>query len=180
MMSHQATIALASALALALAVPAFAGSIAHEDRMEMAAVAHASVTPDRAVRIAEAGGGTAYGYGMESTRNGKSWYEVDVLRNGSKRTVRIDPSSGKVLGSSAAKGDDAEGANALQGSHMTFGEALAKAEKAGRGRALEANAAGRGNNAHVDVDVIRGSRIARYRVSMHNGRIRTSMTGTSS
>lgn len=36
-----------------------------------------------------------------------------MLRDGAKLAVRIDPASGKLLGSSAAKGEDTEGANAL-------------------------------------------------------------------
>ncbi|HJP99599.1 MAG TPA: PepSY domain-containing protein [Rhodanobacteraceae bacterium] len=170
---------MASAAALAITVPAFAGSIGHEDRMEMAAVAQAPVTPNHAIRIAETGGGTAYGYGMEAT-HGAQWYEVDVLRGGAKLEVRIDPATGKVLGSSAAKGEDAEGANALDRGKLSFSEAVAKAEKAGHGRALEASAAGHGANAHVDVDVIQGKSIAHYRVSIQNGQIRTRVTGTSS
>lgn len=145
----------------------------------MTAVTHAAITPDRAIRIAENSGGRAYGYGMEATRNGE-WYEVDVLRGGAELEVRIDPATGKILGSSAARGEDAEGANALGRGKLTFRVAVAKVEQAGHGRALEASAAGHGNDAHVDVDVIQGKRIAHYRVSMQRGQIRTRLTGTSS
>lgn len=179
MMERNAILLFAAALSLALGLPALAGTIAHEDRMEMAAVTHAAITPDHAIRIAEDSGGVAYGYGMEATRNGQ-WYEVDVLRAGAKLAVRIDPATGKLLRSSAAKGEDAEGANALYRSGLTFREAVTKAEQAGHGRALEASAAGHGNDAHVDVDVIQGRSVAHYRVSIHNGQIRARMTGTSS
>lgn len=177
-MKRSTTIPLASALGLALALPALAGSIAHEDRMEMAAVMQAPITPSHAIRIAENGGGTAYGYGMESTRNGRNWYVVDVLRGGAKLAVRIDPATGKVLGSSAAMGEGAEGSNALAGSKLSFSEAVARAERVGHGPALEANAAGHGGNAHVDVDVVKGPSIAHYRVSMRGGQIKTALTGT--
>lgn len=181
-MKRNAALALASALALSLALPVFAGTIPHEDRLEMAAVTQAPITPNHAVEIAESGGGTAYGYGMESTRNGHSWYVVDVLRGGSKLAVRIDPSDGKILGSSPATGEGADGSNSLEGSKLTFKEAIAKAEQAGHGRALEANAVGHGHDAHVNVDVIQnhGKRIAHYRVSMHDGRIGTTVMGTDS
>jgi len=179
-MKRIAAIPLASALTLALALPAFAGSIAHEDRMEMAAVTHAPITPNHAIRIAENGGGTAYGYGMESTRNGRNWCVVNVLRGGAKLAVRIDPTTGKVLGSSAAKGEGAEGANTLAGSKLTFSEAIAQAERVGHGPALEANAAGHGGNAHVDVDVVKGQSIAHYRVSVQGGQIKTALTATDS
>jgi hypothetical protein len=51
-----------SVLALALvSTCAFAGSIEPGDHMEMAAVLNAPVTPTQAVKIAERGGGRAYG-----------------------------------------------------------------------------------------------------------------------
>lgn len=171
--------ALVASLALAAVVTAFAGSIEAGDRLEMAAVLKSPITPTHAVKIAEAGGGHAYGYGMEATKSGH-WYEVDVLRGDAQLELRIDANSGKVLSSSPARGEDAEGAHALDGSKLGFGEAIAQAERVGHGPALEANAAGHGDKAHVDVDVIQdhGQRIAHYRVSMHAGRIETAMTGT--
>jgi hypothetical protein len=170
----------ATALALALTTTCiFAGSIEPGDHMEMAAVLKAPITPTQAVRIAEHGGGRAYGYGMEANAHGY-WYEVDVLRGNARLDLRIDASSGKVLGSSAAHGEDAHGARALDGSTLTFGEAIAQAERVGNGPALEANAAGHGTGAHVDVDIIQnhGKRIAHYRVSMRDGHISTAMIGS--
>lgn len=169
-----------SILALAIvSACALAGGIEPGDHIEMAAVLKAPITPTQAVKIAEKGGGRAYGYGMEATRHGH-WYEVDVLRGTARLELRIDASSGRVLGSSAAHGEDARGAHALDGSKLTFGEAIAQAERVGHGPALEANAAGRGNTAHVDVDVIQGhgKRIAHYRVSLHGGQVRTALTGS--
>lgn len=169
---------LVAALVLA-ATAAFAGNIEAGDRLEAAAVLKSTVTPTQAVKIAEAGGGRAYGYGMEATPHGH-WYEVDVVRGNARLELRIDATTGKVLGSSPAHGEDAQGAHALVGSKLTFGEAVAQAERAGAGPALEANAAGHGDAARVDVDIIQdqGKRIAHYRVSMHAGQIRTTMTGT--
>lgn len=180
-MKHALSRTIIASLAFTVAAAAFAGSIEPGDHLEMAAVLSATITPTQAVKIAEKGGGHAYGYGMEANHHGH-WYEVDVLRGGSKLDIRIDATSGKVLGSSRARGEDAEGAHALDGSKLTFGEAIAKAERVGHGPALEANAAGHGAKAYVDVDVIQnhGKRVAHYHVSMHNGQIGTVMAGTDS
>lgn len=169
-----------SVLALALvSACAFAGSIEPGDHMEMAAVLNAPVTPTQAVKIAESGGGRAYGYGMEANRHGH-WYEVEVLRGDSRLELRIDASSGRVLGSSAAHGEDARGAHALDGSKLTFGQAIAQAERVGHGPALEADATGHGDQAHVDVDVIQnhGKRVEHYRVSLVNGQVHVSPVGS--
>jgi hypothetical protein len=170
---------LVATLALGMTAAALAGSIETGDHLEMAAVLRSTVTPTQAVKIAEAGGGRAYGYGMEATRHGH-WYEVDVLRGDARLELRIDATSGKVLGNSPARGEDAHGAYALDGNRLTFGEAIAQAERVGKGPALEANATGRGDKAYVDVDVIQdhGKRVARYHVSMHGGQIKISLTGT--
>ena len=170
---------LIAALAFGMTAAALAGSIEPGDRLEMAAVLESPVTPVQAVKIVEAGGGRAYGYGMEATQRGH-WYEVDVLRGDARLELRIDAKTGKVLGSSAARGEDAHGAHALDGSKLTFGEAMAQAERAGNGPALEANAAGHGDKARVDVDIIQGhgKRIAHYRVSMRGGQVETTMIGT--
>lgn len=178
-MNHTIARTLVTTLALGITVSAFAGSIEAGDHLEMAAVLKASVTPTQAVKIAEAGGGHAYGYGMEANQHGH-WYEVDVLRGGAKLELRIDAATGKVLGSSPARGEDAQGAAALKGSTLTFGEAIAKAERIGNGPALEANAAGHGTTSHVDVDIIQnhGKRIAHYRVSSHAGQDKAVLTGS--
>lgn len=170
---------LVAVLAIGMASAAFAGSIEPGDHLEMAAVLKSSITPTQAVRIAEVGGGHAYGYGMEANQHGH-WYEVDVLRGDARLELRIDATTGKVLGSSPAHGEDARGAHALDRSRLTFGEAIGEAERAGNGPALEANAAGNGDKAHVEVDIIQehGKRIAHYRVSMHAGQVETALTGT--
>jgi hypothetical protein len=170
---------LVATLAMGMTAAAFAGSIEPGDHLEMAAVLKSPVTPTQAVRIAEAGGGRAYGYGMEATHHGH-WYEVDVLRGDARLELRIDATSGKVLGSSPAGGEDAQGAHALDANKLTFGEAIAQAERVGNGPALEANATGGGDKAYVKVDVIqdRGKRIAHYHVSMRGNQIETTLTGT--
>ncbi len=177
-MTRKSLQTLAAALALTTATAGFAGAIEPGDHMEMAAVLKAQVSPVQAVRIAEAGGGHAFTYGMEANAHGH-WYEVSVLRGGAKLLLKINAESGKVIGSSAARGEDAQGAHALDGSKLAFGVAIAQAERAGGGPALEANAAGHGNKAYVDVDVIQdhGQRIAHYHVSLHNGQIQTRKTG---
>ncbi|WHZ19956.1 MAG: hypothetical protein OJF55_002105 [Rhodanobacteraceae bacterium] len=169
---------ITAALALTAATAAFAGGIEPGDHLEMAAVLKAQVSPTRAVQIAEAGGGHAFTYGMEANRHGH-WYEVSVLRGGAKLLLKINAENGRVIGSRAARGEDAQGAHALDGSKLAFGDAIAQAERAGGGPALEANAAGHGDKAWVDVDVIQdqGKQIAHYKVSLHNGQIQTQKTG---
>lgn len=180
-MQHAMTRAFALSLGLAVVVAATAGSIEAGDRLEMAAVLKAPVTPARAVRIAEAGGGNAYGYGMEANRHGH-WYEVLVLRGGAKLLVKVDADTGRVIDSSAARREDAQGAQALDGSGLSLGEAIAHAERVGGGPALEADAAGRGDAAHVDVDIVQnaGKQVAHYRVSRKNGQLQVVRTGLDS
>lgn len=172
---------LVATLVLAITATASAGGIEAGDRLEMAAVLEAPISPTRAVRIAENGGGRAYGYGMEATRRGH-WYEVDVLRGNARLELRIDANTGKLIGSGAARGEDAQGAHALDGNKLGFGAAIAQAERMGGGPALEASAAGHGEHAHVDVDIIQdhGQRIAHYRVSMQHGEFHIAMTGSDS
>jgi len=180
-MKRIVTIGAAIALAAGVSSAAFAGHIEAGDHMEMAAVLKAPVTPTQAVKIAESGGGHAFGYGMEANQHGH-WYEVSVLRGGAKLLLRIDATTGKVLGSAPARGGEAQGAHALDGSKLDFDEAIAKAERVGNGPALEADAAGHGKDAHVDVDVIQnhGQRVAHYRESMQNGQIHSKLNGTDS
>lgn len=180
-MKHRLVQAIAMSLALCTTAAAMAGSIEAGDHPEMAAVLKAPITPTKAVQIAESGGGSAFTYGMEANPHGH-WYEVSVLRGDAKLFLKIDADTGKVMSSSPAHGEDAQGAHALAGSKLAFGEAIAEAERIGGGPALEANAAGHGTRAHVDVDVIQnqGKRIAHYRVSMQDGKLHATMTGADS
>ncbi|MEO6969225.1 MAG: PepSY domain-containing protein [Rhodanobacteraceae bacterium] len=141
------------------------------EQSEMMAAAKALITPDKAVAIAEQIGGRAYAMGMEVAGSGH-WYEVDVLRNGKPVEVRIDSDNGKVLGSSAARGEDANGAHALAQGKLTLGAAIADAERAGSGTAMEATSNGSGSRAAVIVDVVHGNTISHYRESMVGGQIR--------
>lgn len=174
----QHTLASAIALALAASSAAIAGSIEAGDRLEMAAVLKAPVTPTQAVKIAEAGGGRAYVCGMEA-KPGTRYYEVAVLRGDATIMLHIDPTTGKVVRSEPARGEDAQGSRALAGNPLGFGAAIAAAERAGAGPSLEANAAGHGDKAYVDVDVIQdhGKRVAHYRVTMQGGRFQATLTG---
>lgn len=180
-MKHILALSVSGMLLVATSAAALAGNIEAGDRVEMAAVLQAPITPTQAVKIAESGGGRAYAYGMEANKRGH-WYEVDVLRGGAKLQLRIDATTGKLLGSSAARGEDAQGAHTLDHSKLAFGEAIAQAERVGNGPALEASAAGLGESAHVDVDVIqdRGKRVAHYRVTLLDNRIRSALIGTDS
>ena len=172
---------VALVLGIGFSSVALAGHIEAGDHMEMTAVLKAPITPTQAVKIAESGGGTAFGYGMEANHHGH-WYEVSVLRGGAKLLLKIDATTGKVLSSAPATGEDSQGAHALSGSKLTFAEAIAQAERVGHGPALEADSAGHGSIAHVDVDVIQnqGKRVAHYRVVKHNGKIQSTMIGTDS
>jgi len=163
------------AFALGVATVSAASGVDAEDRAEAAAVVKAPVTPTKAVQIAERDGGRAYALGMESTRKG-NWYEVEVLRNDTPTEVRIDPVSGRVLGSSKAHGEDAANARALDKSNLTLSAAIAQAERTGNGSAMEATSMGSGDNANVIVDIVRGKQISHYRVSMVDGQIRASKT----
>ena len=169
----------AIALALGVGAVAIAGEMDAEDRAEAAAVVHASVTPMRAVQIAERGGGRPYAFGFESGKQG-NWYEVQVLRNHTPMEVRIDPDSGKVLGTSNATGEDTKGAHAFDQSKLTLATAVAQAEHDGNGTAMEATSMGSGAKAYVIVDVVQqGLKVAHYRVSLRNGQIEARRTGRS-
>lgn len=174
-MTRNPTLVIAIALALGTSTIAAASGMDAEDRAEAAAVVHASVTPARAVQIAEQGGGRAYAFGFESSKKG-NWYEVEVLRNDTPMEVRIDPTSGKVLGTGNATGEDAKGAHALDQSKLNLTVALSQAERAGNGTAMEATSMGHGAGAHVIVDVVQGQNVAHFRVSMHNGQIEATQT----
>ena len=180
-MNRTTAIGMSLCLVFSVSSAAVAGHIEAGDHLEMAAVLKAPVTPAQAVKIAESGGGTAFTYGMEANPHGH-WYEVSVLRGGAKLLLKIDATTGKVLSSQPARGEDAQGAHALDGDRLGFGEAIAQAERAGDGPALEANAAGHGSSAHVDVDVIQnhGKRVAHYRVTRHAGQIHTALIGSDS
>lgn len=118
---------------------------------------------------------------MEAVHNDQ-WHEVDVLRGDAKLELRSDAGTGKLLGSGPAIGEDLQNVHALDGSKLTFSEAIAHAERVGNGPALEANSAGHGDCACVDVGIIRnhGKQVAHYQVSMRGGRIHATLTGTDS
>ncbi len=177
-MTRNLSLTIALALASVAAAAAGAQGLNAEDRAEAAAVLKAPISPTKAVQIAEHDGGAAYALGMEATHRG-NWYEVEVLRNGVANQVRIDPGSGKVLGTSKAHGEDAAGAHALDGSQMTLAAAIAQAERTGNGTAMEATSMGAGRNAYVIVDVVHGKGVAHYRVSMRDGNLEAVPTSQS-
>lgn len=165
---------ITAVIAATLGVASLQASAANTDPSEHAeamATRSAKITPAQAVSIAEHGGGTAYGFGMESERSGH-WYEVDVLRHGQPTIVRIDSNNGHVLGNSRAHGEDAAGAHALDGSSLKLDAAIATAERKGKGPAMEATATGSGANAAVIVDVAVVHGIDHYRVSSQGGQMR--------
>lgn len=175
-MIRNSTLMIAVALALGASTVVAAAQLDAEDRAEAAAVVHAPVTPTHAVQIAEQDGGRPYALGFESGKQG-NWYEVEVLRNRQPMEVRIDPQTGKVLGTSKAKGEDTKGAHALDHSKLSLSMAVGQAERVGNGTAMEATSMGSGADAHVVVDVVQqDQKVAHYRVSMHDGQIKAAQT----
>lgn len=168
-----------AAFAAAALAPAFAGHIDPDDRREIAAARQATVIPTQAVRAAEATGGMAYGFGME-VEGTRHWYKVNLLRGADKVQVRIDATTGKVLGSAPARGEDAQGAHALAGSGLSLAAAVAHAEREGNGPALEADVGKAGDHVYVDVDVIQaqGRRVAHYRVTTQGKALIVTLTGS--
>lgn len=68
--------------------------------MEMTAVSRAAITPSHDIEIAANGGGTPYGYGMQSTRQGQNWYfveEADTAGQDSSAYVDVDLIHGNTL-----------------------------------------------------------------------------------
>lgn len=168
------TVAITATLAAVCAIAslqAFAGTTDPGESAEAAATRRAVISPTRAIALAEKGGGTVYGFGMESERSGH-WYEVDILRHGTPTIVRIDSASGRVLGTSRARGEDATGAHALDGSALQLGAAVAAAERKAKGPAMEATPVGAGTTAAVIVDIAGAQGMEHYRVSMENGKLR--------
>lgn len=169
-------------LALTLAATsASAVGIDTGDRAEMAEVLKAPITPAKALAIAQSDGSRAFALGLETTGTG-GYYEVSILRNHAKLVLHIDADSGKVLSSGPARGEEAQGAQALVGAGFSFTDAVAQAELVGGGPTLEASAGGHGAQAHVDVDIIqdRGARIAHYRVTLQAGKWQVDLTGMQS
>lgn len=166
------------AAAFALLVLAGAGiSIAHADaseNAEIAAVRHAGIAPMDAVTRAEKHtGGRAFGMGLEVAHRG-TWYEVQLDVHGRPVLARIDPQNGTWLGSSPAHGEDAQGMHSLSGRKLSLNQAIAAAEHAGHGRALEAGPFGHGKAAHYDVDVVRSDgRVTHLSVDPDSGAVRT-------
>ncbi len=164
---------ITAVIAATLGIASLQASAANQNASEHAeatATRSATISPTKAVTIAEKSGGTAYGFGMESEHSGH-WYEVDVLRHGQPTIVRIDPNNGHVLGTSRARGEDAAGAHALNGSSLKLEAAIATAEREGKGPAMEATATGSGAHAAVIVDIAVAHGIDHYRVSSQGGQM---------
>lgn len=167
---------LVLAIAPALAIFLVAGmSPVHADASEaaeIAAVRHARIAPAQAVMRAEQqSGGKAYGMGLEATGRG-AWYEVQLNVRGKPMLARVDPNTGAWLGMASAHGEDAEGLHSLDGRKLSLNQAIAIAEHAGQGRALEAGPYGKGATAHYDVDVVRAhGGVAHLKVDADTGAV---------
>ncbi|WP_329742190.1 PepSY domain-containing protein [Dyella sp. A6] len=165
---------------MACAVLLFAGAglgTAHADASEaaeIAAVHSAGIAPMDAVSRAEKhSGGRAFGMGLEVARRG-TWYEVQLDVHGKPMLARIDPQSGSWLGIAPAHGEDAQGMLSLKGRKLSLNQAIAAAEHAGHGRALEAGPYGHGKAAHYDVDVVsQSNHVAHFSVDPDTGRVST-------
>jgi uncharacterized membrane protein YkoI len=149
---------------------------AHADaneKAEIAAVRLANITPLSAVaRAQKRSGGEAFGMGLEVSRHG-TWYEIQVNVHGKPMLARIDPHNGAWLGMGPAHGEDAQGLHTLDGRKVTLSDAIATAERAAQGRALEAGPYGHGKDAHYDVDVVhKDGSIAHLSVDADSGLVR--------
>ena len=171
----------AVAAGLVLAGVAGAGVAAHADQNEQAEVAgvrQAAVKPVEAIRTAEQkAGGQALGFGYESDAHTNA-YEVTVATKQGLRLVQVDPKSGTVLrvekqGRNALAGDGlpARDLDKARQAQTALADAVASAEQAGGGRALEAGYAMMHGHLGIDVDVTKQGRIASYSVDPASGKV---------
>ncbi|WP_165839080.1 MULTISPECIES: PepSY domain-containing protein [Roseicella] len=170
--------ALASAMvvggAAALAAPPNA-----TERQEITALQSASISPTAAVEAAESHtNGRALVFGFEVNRNTNA-YEVTVQTPTGLRLVQVNPSTGAVAGSkvvnASALAEDGLPASALRHASAAPGSlaaAVAAAEQAAGGRALEANYSLRNGQWVVAVDVPMDGKIHSFRVNPADGTVR--------
>lgn len=168
--SRKRTLIIALALVLPFANgirPTQAGS---SENAEITAVRYAKITSVEAVaRAQQHSGGNAFGMGLEVARHG-TWYEIQLNVQGKAMLARIDPTRGTWLGVTEAHGEDAQGLHSLDGRKLNLSQAIIVAERASRGRTLEAGPYGQGATAHYDVDVVLSNRsVAHLRVDPDTG-----------
>lgn len=168
---------LAGALSLGATGAAFAAAN-NPEQGEMAGVQSAQVAPVNAIKAAEAKSGARavdFGYEKNATTNA---YEVTVATGSGLSMMQVDPTTGAISGATAHP------ANALAGDGLPANDvakaaaapirldaAVAAAENAGGGRALEANYTVRQGQLSVDVDVLKNGATRAYTVNATTGQV---------
>lgn len=146
------------------------------EQAEIAGVEAAQVPPVAAIKAAEAKtGGRAVDFGLEKNATTNA-YEVTIATASGLNKVQVDPASGAVTGGTAEPADALAGdglpANLVgqaAAASVSLGQAVATAEQAGGGRALEANYVVRQGHTFVDADVVRNGATHAYTVDAANG-----------
>lgn len=148
------------------------------EQAEIAGVQAAQVAPVAAIKAAEAKtGGRAVDFGLEKNATTNA-YEVTIATGTGLSKVQVDPVSGAVTGSTAQPADALAGdglpANRVgqaAAAPVSLDQAVATAEQAGGGRALEANYVVRQGHTLVDVDVVKSGATRAYTVDAANGHV---------
>jgi uncharacterized membrane protein YkoI len=175
-------VSAALAAAILLAGPAaFAasgqqGSLAgeHERQQEIATVLGAKVTLQQAIAAAEqSAGGRAARIDVHH-ENGANLFRVRVLATGAAQTVKIDPLSGKVLGTEKAdlvERESSDEMTRLQSAKTSLAAAIDTAEKQTRGRAVEADVEGEHGRLAFEIETVKDNTSQRVRVDVDTGQV---------
>lgn len=175
---------LAGALALGGTGAALAAAPGPTEQAEIVALHAASTTPTAAIRAAEAHtGGKALGFGYEKDAAANA-YEVTVGSPSGLRMVRIDPVQGTVVNvenqpanALAADGLPQAALRSAETAPTSLAAAVAAAEQAGHGRALEANYVASQGTMRIDVDIAQSGKIVSYRVDPASGQATLASAG---
>lgn len=146
------------------------------EQAEIAGVQAARVAPVAAIKAAEAKtGGRAVDFGFEKNATTNA-YEVTIATGSGLGKVQVDPSNGAVTGTTG------QPSNALAGDGLppdrigqatvapvSLDAAVAAAEQASNGRALEANYVVRQGHVLVDVDIAKNGATRPYTVDATSG-----------
>lgn len=174
-----AVLALTAGGGAMAATPANApASTASMEHAEIAGVQSVKVTPQEAIKAAEAkvpGHAVSFGYEKTATVNA---YQVVMATTNGLETVQIDPQTGAVIGTIPTKPDAlaVDGLPQQDISHakqakVTLSQAVRSAEQQGQGRALEAGYAMRNGQLAIDVDVARNGAIQAFTVNPQSGHV---------
>lgn len=148
-----------------------------DETAEIASVMAATTSPADAVRAAEASaGGRAVAMGLEEKGNAASYYEVLVASQNGLQQVRLDPATGAVQGATKVGTDALEDLKPAQlgqatSAPVTLADAIAAAEHAAGGRALEAGYTVRDGQAVGVVEVITKDGVRQVSVSATDAKV---------